>query len=121
MSLQIECLAPVIPQNGHKASTSTSPLSCFLSPGASSSSPFPLAPRWMSLRTFALVSRWLLYTRRMANKVQPVFVRIHPGLLLVFYAPECLLIPIWCLNATTPAAAEAIVLSRCVLFIIPLN
>lgn len=42
MSLQIECLAPVIPQSGHNTSTSTSSLSCLLSLGASPSSPFPL-------------------------------------------------------------------------------
>lgn len=86
MSLQIECLAPVIPLNGHNASTSTSSLSSLLSPDASPSSPFPSHSRWMfffSPHTFSHVSRWLFLHQRIADKV--FFSRcLYPELLFIF-------------------------------------
>lgn len=85
MSLQIECLAPVIPQSGHNTSTSTSSLSCLLSLGASPSSPFPLFEAGcLPPHLFPLVSRWLFYTRRQRSPLFSLSLFVCMELLFIF-------------------------------------
>lgn len=122
MSLQIECLAPLIPQNGHNASTSTSSLSSFLSPGVFLT--FSHVSRWMFIPHLSSCFKVAVLHQRTANKVRFLFFLPQclsvPRAAFHFYAPQCLLISIsvWMSLHLQPPRLSFL---RCILFIIFLN